>query len=129
MEKRTGGCHCGAVTYSVMGPVREIVYCHCEQCRRQSGHFVAASACEDDQLSVSGAQDLTWYAASATAKRGFCRICGSLLFWKANGSAMTSVMAGSFDKPSGLVEGHHIHVDNKGDYYRITDGLPQHRGS
>jgi hypothetical protein len=44
--------------------VREVTYCHCEQCRRQSGHFVAATACDDDQLSISGAGNLSWYAAS-----------------------------------------------------------------
>jgi len=125
MEKRTGGCHCGAVTFTVTGPVREVIYCHCEQCRRQSGHFVAATACDDGQLAVAGAGSLTWYAASDTAKRGFCATCGSLMFWKANGSARTSIMAGSFDRPSGLTASHHIHVDDKGDYYAIADGLRQ----
>lgn len=126
MEKRTGGCHCGAVTYSVTGPVREVIYCHCGQCRKQSGHFVAATACSDDQLSVSGAENLTWYEASENAKRGFCRTCGWHLFWKANGSDRMSIMAGSFDIPSGLIESHHIHVADKGDYYELADGLPQH---
>ena len=127
MEKRTGGCHCGTVTFSVTGPVRGVVYCHCEQCRRQSGHFVAATACDDEQFSLSGAENLSWYAASDTAKRGFCRTCGSLLFWKANDSDKISIMAGSFDKPTGLTESHHIHIADKGDYYEITDGLPQYR--
>jgi len=127
MEKRTGGCHCGAVTYSVTGPVREVIYCHCIQCRRQSGHFFAATACDDDQLSVARGENLTWYEASENARRGFCQTCGSLLFWKANGSDRTSIMAGSFDKPSGLTESHHIYAGDKGDYYEIADGLPQHR--
>ncbi|QKV17659.1 GFA family protein [Oricola thermophila] len=127
MEKRTGGCHCGAVRFSVIGPVREVIYCHCEQCRRQSGHFVAATACDDDLLSVSGAENLTWYAASDVAKRAFCKTCGSLLFWKANGGSRTSIMAGAFDKPTGLVAGHHIHIADKGDYYEIADGLPQYQ--
>jgi hypothetical protein len=126
LEKRTGSCHCGAVTFSVTGPMREVIYCHCSQCRKQGGHFVAATACRDDQLSVSGVENLTWYAASETAKRGFCKTCGSLLFWKADGGDRTSIMAGSFDMPSGLAEGHHIHVEDKGDYYEIVDGLPQH---
>lgn len=125
MENRSGGCHCGAVTYSIVGPVREVIYCHCAQCRKQSGHFVAATACAEDQLLVTGAESLTWYAASDSAKRGFCRNCGSLLFWKGNGDDRTSIMAGSFDKPSGLVSGFHIHIADKGDYYEIADGLPQ----
>ncbi len=127
MEKRTGGCHCGEVKFSVAGPMRDVVYCHCSQCRKQNGHFVAATACADDQLSLSGGENLTWYDASETARRGFCSRCGSLMFWKANGSASTSIMAGSLDLPTGLVASHHIHVADKGDYYDIADGLPQHR--
>ena len=125
MVRRTGSCHCGAVSFAVEGLVRDVIYCHCGQCRKQSGHFVAAAACGDDQLSVSGAENLTWYAASETARRGFCKSCGAHLFWKANGSDATSIMAGSFDKPSGLYASHHIHVEDKGDYYEIADGLPQ----
>lgn len=125
MENRTGQCHCGAVTFKVNGPVRDVIYCHCGQCRKQSGHIVAATACRDDQISIFGAENLTWYAASETARRGFCKTCGSHLFWKANGSDATSIMAGSFAKPSALRSGHHIHVADKGDYYDITDGLPQ----
>ena len=125
MEERAGGCHCGAVTFTVTGPVREVIYCHCEQCRKQSGHIVAATACGDDQLFVAGADNLSWYAASDTAKRAFCRNCGSLMFWKANGGYRTSIMAGTFDKPTGLASGFHIHVADKGDYYDIADSLPQ----
>lgn len=120
---RTGGCHCGAVRYAVDGPLREVIYCHCGQCRKQSGHFVAATRCADAALSVTGAGNLTWYASSPTARRGFCRQCGSLLFWKAQDSEGTSIMAGSLDSPTGLVESHHIFVADKGDYYRIDDRL------
>jgi hypothetical protein len=38
-----------------------------------------------------------------------------------------SVLAGSFDQPSGLEGASHIFVADKGDYYTIADGLPQHR--
>src|ERR1700735_4617008 len=41
---RTGGCMCGAVRYRVDGPLRSIVVCHCEQCRRMTGHVLAATA-------------------------------------------------------------------------------------
>lgn len=41
----TGGCPCGGVRYEVRGPLRDVIACHCTQCRRTSGHFVAATAC------------------------------------------------------------------------------------
>lgn len=125
---KTGGCHCGAVRYTVTGPLRDVIYCHCTQCRRQTGHFVAATRVADDALEINGADELTWYAASSDAKRGFCRHCGSLLFWKAEGSDMTSIMAGSLDLPTGLTASHHIFAADKGDYYELADGLPVFEG-
>lgn len=119
-----GSCHCGAVSFEVTGSLRDVIYCHCKQCRKQSGHFVAATRADDKALSISGSNNLTWYEASSEAERGFCSICGSLMFWKAYGSVQTSIMAGSFDAPSGLNAGFHIYTDDKGDYYEICDGLP-----
>ncbi len=125
----TGACLCGAVHYTISGPLRGVVYCHCSQCRRQTGHFYAATNVSDDQIEIEGSDGLTWYAASATARRGFCRTCGSALFWKPNGRNEISVMAGSFDTPSGLKSDSHIFVGDKGDYYDITDDLMRHEGS
>ncbi|MEM5501261.1 GFA family protein [Ahrensia kielensis] len=119
-----GSCHCGAVSFDVSGELRKVIYCHCEQCRKQTGHFVAATSAADKDIDIHGGDNLTWYAASETAKRGFCSHCGSVLFWKSNGSDKTSIMAGSLEKPTGLVADRHIYVADKGDYYEICDGLP-----
>lgn len=121
----TGGCVCGAVRFTTYGPLRDVIACHCEQCRRQSGHFLAATACADSDLEVTGTAGITWYEASDSARRGFCRRCGSGLFWKANGTDRTSILAGAFDQPSGLKLTSHIYCAEKGDYYEIADGLPQ----
>ena len=79
-----GSCLCGSVKYRVDGPLREVVACHCQQCRKQSGHFYAATDCTDDDLTIEDGGALTWYAASDFAKRGFCKKCGSALFWRRN---------------------------------------------
>jgi hypothetical protein len=52
-----------------------------------------------------------------------------MLFWKRNGREQISIMAGAFDRPSGLVAESHIFVADKGDYYEICDGLPQFEGA
>ena len=126
MTRATGQCLCGAVKFETRGPLREVVACHCTQCRRQSGHFFAATASADADLTVAGAEELSWYEASDDARRGFCRHCGSALFWKRHGSDTTSILAGAFDRPSGLRLARHIYCADKGDYYEIGDGLPQH---
>lgn len=122
---QSGGCLCGAVRFEAKGPLRGVVYCHCSQCRKQSGHYYAATDVADARVEIAGADNVTWYAASEAAKRGFCRTCGSLLFWKHNARDYVSILAGSFDQPSGLKPECHIFVADKGDYYSIDDDLPQ----
>lgn len=123
-----GRCLCGAVRYAVLGPLRPVIYCHCEMCRRTSGHFVAATACAREHLTLLSDETLCWYPSSPTARRGFCRICGSNLFWEPIGDRSISIMAGSLDTPTGLSAQEHIFTAEAGDYYRITDGLRQHVG-
>ncbi|MCJ8052095.1 GFA family protein [Shinella curvata] len=125
-ETHSGHCLCGAVRFRTSGRLREVIACHCSQCRRQTGHFYAATNVTDEGLSVEGADDVTWYRASETASRGFCRICGSALFWKGDGSDYTSIMAGAFDQPTGLKIGVHIFCADKGDYYEIADDAPRY---
>lgn len=126
---RNGGCLCGAVRYETRGPVRGVVACHCSQCRKQTGHHYAATDVDDDKLTISGQDNLTWYRASDFALRGFCKTCGSALFWKMDESTRTSVLAGGFDEPSHLTLTTHIFCEDKGSYYDIDDGLPQHPAS
>ncbi|MGI9235114.1 MAG: GFA family protein [Woeseiaceae bacterium] len=122
----TGSCLCGAVRYAVLGPLRPVIYCHCEQCRKTSGHFVAASACASDDLTLTEAGGLRWYDSSPEAQRGFCSDCGSSLFWRPVSGGHVSIMAGTIDVPTGIKAIAHIYVDSSSDYYGINDGLPQY---
>lgn len=125
-----GGCLCGGVRYAVSGPLRAVVACHCSQCRRTSGHHVAATAVPRAALSLEAATTLRWYASSPEAERGFCSRCGSNLFWRRTGAdaATVSIMAGTLDVPTGLALAAHIFVADKSDYYEIGDGVPQSPG-
>jgi hypothetical protein len=62
--RATGGCLCGAVRYEVRGPLRPVVYCHCAQCRRTSGHFSAWTATRPDDLVLNESKGLRWYRSS-----------------------------------------------------------------
>lgn len=124
----TGGCACGAVAFAATGPFRPVVMCHCESCRRQSGHMVAATAVDPHNLTVHGEEHLTEWRATPHATRQFCGICGSVLFWWPDSGSHVSIMAGTLDTPTGLTPGEHIFVSEKGDYYDIADGLPQADG-
>jgi hypothetical protein len=122
-----GGCLCGGVRYTVRGALRAVIACHCSQCRRTSGHFVAATGAESNRITFEKCETLVWFASSSRAERGFCGRCGSNLFWRPfkDDRGWTSIMAGSLDPPTQLKLQQHIFVANKSDYYEIEDGAPQ----
>lgn len=122
-----GSCLCTGVQYELSGTLRNSVACHCQQCRKTSGHFVSATQVGPDQLHISRDDTLTWYASSPGAARGFCNRCGASLFWKhEDDKGAVSVMSGTLDGPTGITTEKHIFVADKGDYYDIADDLPQH---
>ena len=123
-----GGCLCGAVRYEVHGALRAVVACHCTQCRRMTGHFLAATAAPRGNLKLTRAGGLKWYQSSSEARRGFCGECGSTLFWEGVGLDHVSIAAGTLDDSSQLTTAAHIFVADKGAYYQIEPGVPQLSG-
>ncbi|MBL3560275.1 GFA family protein [Rhodovulum sulfidophilum] len=121
----TGSCLCGRVRYRIDGPLSPVVACHCSQCRKASGHHVAATTVLRDDLVIEG--EVRWYASSAGAQRGFCPVCGSNLFWD-GGQDYLAVFAGTLDGDPGIRMAAHVFCADKGAYYEITDGLPQAPG-
>jgi hypothetical protein len=124
-----GRCNCGAVSFVATGPFRPAKACHCKSCRRQSGHYVAATETDWNKLAIKGEDKIAWYFATQYARRGFCPICGAHLFWQRTGSDRVSIWMGCLDEPTGLRLADHIYVAEMGDYYNLTDDLPQFQGS
>jgi hypothetical protein len=122
-----GSCLCGGVRYEVRGKLRDVIACHCSQCRRTTGHYVVATQAPAAQLRLTMSETLRWYRSSAGAERGFCMRCGGNLFWRETtpDSDHISIMAGTLDVPTGLRIAQHIFVADKSDYYEIDDGAPQ----
>ena len=71
-----GQCLCGAVRFTVNGPVRDIFVCHCSICRRLHGGPANYSACEMDELHMDSADELRHFDV-ADATYSFCGVCGS----------------------------------------------------
>ena len=124
----TGGCQCGGVRYEVRGPLRDVIACHCVQCRRTSGHFVAATACRRPAFTLVKGETLKWYVAVPGFRRGFCVECGSSLFFEEEGGERVSIAAGSLDEPQGLKIVAHIFASEAGDYYPIDNSVPVSAG-
>lgn len=119
-----GSCLCGGVRYEVRGRLRPVVACHCTQCRKTTGHYMAATAARRSEFTLLADGGLRWYASSPTARRGFCGTCGATLFWDCPVRDTISIAAGTLDTPSGVSIVAHIHTADKGDYYMLDDAVP-----
>ena len=113
--KATGGCLCGAVTYEVSGPIRNVIECHCSTCRRFSGGLWHGSAARMSDVTLHDEHGaLTWYKSSDEAERGFCSRCGSSLACRR--TPPSSTPTGSLDDQSGLEIGVRIFTGNAAAY-------------
>ncbi len=128
-SEHEGVCLSGAVRYVAHGELRDVVNCHCGQCRRFHGHVGAYTTVPRTQLRLLRERGLSWYRSSARARRGFCSECGASLFWEPVEGTDIAISAGTLDPPTGLRTIRHIFVADAGDYYTIDDALEKLSGS
>ena len=128
----TGGCHCGAVRYRVMGAVQGLFHCHCSICRRIHGALFASAAliAADRFVVEAGADRLTRYESSPGNARYFCAVCGAAIYSSSEQvPAIRFFTVGTLD--GGAHPGHsrdrqcHIFVGSKVPWWQIGDDLPQ----
>ncbi len=127
----SGRCLCGAVRFEVDEPLRDVILCHCAECRRWHGHVCAATSVPTAALRFLSGDALRWIdspESEAHARRGFCGECGSSLFWDAPDRDTISIAAGSLEPPTGLKTIEQIYVEDAGDYYEVDSELSR-RGS
>ncbi len=126
VRQLTGSCLCGGVSYRIDGPARDVVNCYCTQCRKTSGHHVAATRVNKEHLSLTHQETLTWHECLPSVFRGFCSTCGGNLFWdnKNTDDNEIAVMAGALDAPTNLKTIGNIFTEDASDYCQIANIEP-----
>ena len=97
-----GSCLCGAIAYSVDGPVESASHCYCTMCQKQHGAAAGtyANIARADLHIERDADLITEYASSDHARRAFCGRCGSTLFWRSDQTPeRIAVTLGTLDQP------------------------------
>lgn len=122
--KASGSCLCGSVTYKAsLRP--GVGACHCSMCRKwSSGPYMAVHA--DGPVVFAGSEHIGTFSSSAWAERGFCKNCGSALYYhllsRVEGSDGEYILsAGTLTDQSTLNFDHEVFVDNAPDWYRLAD--------
>lgn len=85
MATVSGSCFCGAVQFEITLPTKWCAHCHCTMCQRSHGAaFVTWVGCDVNSFRLTDDKALVWFASSKAAERGFCRKCGSTLFFRSS---------------------------------------------
>lgn len=96
----SGGCQCGAVRYALTGAPENACICHCRMCQKQFGSFFGAFADVAPSSFRLTRGSPGWFQSSDEARRGFCRDCGTPLFYEFLGNRRIAVSLGSLDRHS-----------------------------
>ncbi|MFY1825679.1 GFA family protein [Myxococcus fulvus] len=120
-----GSCLCGAIRFTVEGELRAPDACHCTKCRKHSGHYFVSTDVPRSAVTIEGGDKVSWFQSSEKARRGFCSVCGSSLFWDPLQRDWIGIAMGAFDTPTQTRVALHIYLANKGDYYDLEEGTPR----
>jgi hypothetical protein len=113
-----GACLCGAVTIATKTMSLRAGACHCSSCRRWSaGPFLNVDC--GSEVIVEG-DELAIYDSSDWAERGFCKKCGSSLFYRFKKSGKHMVSAALFGEVPELTMTHQVFVDQRPSYYEFS---------
>ena len=127
----TGSCLCGAVRFTVNGPLGVALNCQCGMCRKahSAAYRSRVGVAKRDFAWSAGEELVTWYESSPTTRRGFCSRCGSRLVSEfTDDPESLGVPLALFDSDPGVRPQMHIHVASKAPWHEICDDLPQHEG-
>lgn len=121
-----GRCLCAGIRYVVRGKLRDVIDCHCERCRRFTGHHMAATSARLRDITIEDADSLLrWFWPAPEVGYAFCARCGSSLFWQCVDDATRwTICAGTLDTPTGLKTTQAWWISEAGDYYSRPD-LPE----
>jgi hypothetical protein len=124
----SGRCLCGAVRYKARASNSDVSACHCGMCRRWTGGPLLYIHIEG-KPAFTGEDAIGLFRSSEIGERGFCKKCGSILFWKTADQDSYTIAAGSIDDQAGLVFTREIFIDDKPPYYDFANATQRLTGA
>jgi hypothetical protein len=123
-----GQCLCGGITFSVALPSLWVAHCHCRLCQKNSGAAFVTWAGFDETL--CHIQDINsklhWYQSSDEAQRGFCKCCGTVLFFRSRRwPNELHITLSNFETHIDAVPQMHVFWETHVDWVSLNDDLPK----
>ncbi len=120
MTKGKGRCLCGAVKFTAKNINNNVAACHCGMCRRWGGGPLIAVSC-GIEVAFEGEENITVYNSSDWAERGFCKKCGSHLFYRLKEINEHQMPAGLFDNQGSFNFDLQVFIDRKPSFYSFAN--------
>lgn len=115
----SGACLCGAVSITIAPKERHFDACHCTMCRRWGGS-PAMTINATHAMNILNEDAIGVYQSSDWAERGFCKTCGTHLFWRLRDQSFCTVPAGLFGGLEDFDFTLEIYVDEKPSNYSFA---------
>ncbi len=123
-----GQCLCGAVRLTASKAGNHVGSCHCGMCRRWGGGPFMAIACGADVI-FDGEGHIGIFDSSKWAERGFCRECGTHLFYRLKEARQHMIPVGLLNEDKSRVFERQVFVDERPDYYCFADKTEELTGA
>jgi len=120
MSKGKGSCLCGAVGFIANFMKDSVEACHCGMCRKWGGGPLLCVEGGAD-VKFEGAENIGIYDSSEWAERGFCKRCGTHLFYRLKGVNEYQIPVGLLDEQNNLHFDLQVFTDQKPEYYDFTN--------
>ncbi len=95
----SGGCQCGAVRYHTEEMLDNSHICHCRMCQKAMGNIFAGLVAAPREALVWTRGEPARFRSSEHVERGFCRDCGTPLFYDNLEGNRINLTIGSLDHP------------------------------
>lgn len=112
-------CLCGTVELTAVPENDEAGICHCSMCQRWAGGMSIMRSCTE--LTVVRGEALGIYDSSEWGQRGFCRNCGSSLFWREKQGGHSAVAVAAFENAGEVRLTSEIFYDRKPGFYTLVN--------
>lgn len=119
-SEQRGSCLCGAVRVVAAPASARIGACHCDICRKWSGGPLFAVECGAD-VRFEGEESISVYASSEWAERGFCKRCGTHLFYRLKDDGYHALAVGLFDGNPEWQFSEQIFIEEKPSWYSFAE--------
>ncbi|WP_422372249.1 GFA family protein [Hoeflea sp.] len=127
MSKHTGSCRCGLISVEASAEPIWQSYCHCRDCRKQTGAPVMAFVgFREADLAWFG-EAKTWRSAGGLS-RSFCDHCGSQIGYRDErlpGEVYLTI--GFMDAPEDFPPNLHAFEKRRLPFLHISDDLPRYQ--